>query len=154
MTVPRVAIVILLVALIGATACGNSPSAESATTQTSEPAATEQAAPTPTGESDELFPDVVGAEAEPAGDGVWTIRATISSPYDSPERYADAWRVVGPDGDVLGVRELAHDHAGEQPFTRSLSGVEIPAATSTVTIEGRDQVNGWGGARFDLMLPS
>ncbi len=35
--------------------------------------------------------------------------------------------------------------ATEQPFTRSLSGVEIPADVTTVTVEGRDLVNGWGG---------
>lgn len=92
-----------------------------------------------------LFPDVIDATAEQANDGSWTFSATISSPYDTPERYADAWRVVGPDGSVLGVRELTHDHANEQPFTRSLVGVEIPASVAEVTIEGRDQVSGWGG---------
>jgi len=70
---------------------------------------------------------------------------TVSSPYDTPERYADAWRIVAPDGTELGVRELTHDHAGEQPFARSLAGVVIPVDVTTVTVEGRDLVNGWGG---------
>ena len=104
-------------------------------------------------EADELYPDVIGATAEQAADGSWTISATLSSPYDSPERYADAWRVVGPDGEVYGVRELLHDHAAEQPFTRSQSGIAIPDAVSTVTVEGRDQVSGWGGATLQLDLP-
>ena len=43
------------------------------------------------------------------------------------------------------MRELTHDHAGEQPFTRSLNGVVIPPDVTTVTVEGRDLVNGWGG---------
>ncbi|MGB8361039.1 MAG: hypothetical protein WCE80_06520, partial [Acidimicrobiia bacterium] len=78
---------------------------------------------------------------------------TMSSPYDTASRYADAWRVVGDDGVVYGVNELTHDHAAEQPFTRSLTGVEIPASVSTVVVEGRDQVYGWGGATVTVTLP-
>lgn len=66
------------------------------------------------------------------------MSATISPPYDSPDRYADAFRVLAPDGTVLGVRELLHDHANEQPFTRSLDDVEIPDDVDRVTVEGRD----------------
>lgn len=98
-----------------------------------------------TTDQEELFPDVVGVTAQRADDGTWTFSVTLSSPYDTPARYADAWRVVGPDGTVYGVRDLAHDHQNEQPFTRSLSGVEIPDGVDQVTVEGRDQVSGWGG---------
>lgn len=101
-----------------------------------------------------FFPDVLDAEATQADDGSWTFSVTLSSPYDTPEQYADAWRVVGPDGTVFGIRELLHDHANEQPFTRSQSGIEIPDGITTVTIEGRDQANGWGGATLDLPLGS
>lgn len=102
--------------------------------------------------ADDLFPDVLSAAATLADDGTWTIAATLSSPYDTPEQYADAWRVIGPEGTILGVRELLHDHAGEQPFTRSLTGVEIPSGVDTVVIEGRDLANGWGGATITLAL--
>ncbi|MCP5029062.1 MAG: hypothetical protein GY929_22540 [Actinomycetia bacterium] len=103
--------------------------------------------------SDDLWPDVIGATLEQTAPGVFRVSATLSSPYDSPGRYADGWRVVGPDGTVFGERPLAHDHAGEQPFTRSVSGVEIPADVIEVTIEGRDQVSGWGGATVTLDVP-
>jgi hypothetical protein len=101
----------------------------------------------------ELFPDVLAGEATQTGDGTWTFNVTLSSPYDSPERYADAWRVLGPDADEYGVRILTHDHAAEQPFTRSVSGIAIPEEVETVTIQGRDQVSGWGGTTIDLILP-
>lgn len=104
------------------------------------------------GDAEELFPDVVGAAARQDGDGTWTVEATLSSPYDSPERYADAWRVIGPDGTVYGTRILTHDHASEQPFTRSQNGIAIPDDVDTVTVEGRDQVSGWGGETFQLEL--
>ncbi|MEL6985042.1 MAG: hypothetical protein AAFO29_21605 [Actinomycetota bacterium] len=105
-----------------------------------------------TGDAEELFPDVVGATADQGADGTWTFSATLSSPYDTPDRYADAWRVVGPDGEVYGIRELAHDHANEQPFTRSQSGIVVPDGVTTVTVEGRDQVSGWGGATVEVDL--
>ena len=57
------------------------------------------------------------------------------------------------DGAVYGVNELAHDHASEQPFTRTLSGVQVPAGVGTVLVEGRDQVNGWGGGTQTVELP-
>jgi hypothetical protein len=98
------------------------------------------------------FPAVLGADAVLTADGTWRISATLSSPYDSPERYADAWRVLDPDGAELAVRVLVHDHATEQPFTRSLSGVEIPTDVTEITIEGRDLVNGWGGPTVQLEL--
>lgn len=102
---------------------------------------------------DGLFPDVLNATVELGSDGTYRVDATLSSPYDSPARYADAWRILAPDGTVLGVRELAHDHAGEQPFTRSLAGVQIDASFVEVTIEGRDQRNGWGGDRVTVAVP-
>lgn len=98
-----------------------------------------------------LYPDVISAEVTPNGDG-YSISATLSSPYDTPERYADAFRVIGDDGVVYGVRELLHDHASEQPFTRSLGPLEIPAGVSTLTVEGRDRVYGWGGATVTVAL--
>jgi hypothetical protein len=100
---------------------------------------------------EQMFPDVIGATATTDG-STWTVSATLSSPYDSPARYADAWRVVGPDGTVYGERILTHDHASEQPFTRSESGIEIPTDISAVTIEGRDLNFGYGGDTFALTL--
>jgi len=102
-------------------------------------------------EVDDL-PSVIDATATQADDGSWRFDVTISSPYDSPAQYADAWRVLGADGAEYGVRILTHDHASEQPFTRSLSDVRIPDTVDIVTIEGRDLVNGWGGQTFDVRL--
>lgn len=102
----------------------------------------------------ERYPDVIGAELSANGDGTYDVSATLSSPYDTAARYADAWRVLGPDGVVLGVRELTHDHATEQPFTRTLRGVTIPDGMAEVTIEGRDQLSGWGGATVTVDVPA
>lgn len=103
--------------------------------------------------NEELFPDVVEAVVTAEPGGTYRIDATLSSPYDTADRYADGWRVMTPDGDVLAVRVLAHDHRGEQPFTRSLAGVEIPAGVREVIVEGRDQVSEWGGATVTAPVP-
>ena len=98
------------------------------------------------------YPDVLSTELEPTDD-TWRLHATLSSPYDTPERYADAFRALDEDRTVLGVRELAHDHANEQPFTRSLDGLEIPDDVERITVEGRDQRNGWSGTTVELEVP-
>ena len=115
---------------------------------------TTQSAPSEvtTAPDEQRYPDVIDASVTSTDDG-WRFDVTVSSPYDSPERYADAWRIVGPDGTVYGVRELTHDHASEQPFTRSLDGVSIPDGVASVTIEGRDQRYGWGGATVVVAVP-
>ena len=109
----------------------------------------------PDGEPDQgdRFPEIVDVEAtRDDSTDTWTFAVTVSSPYDTPERYADGWRVLGPDGTVFDVHELAHDHAAEQPFTRTQTGVVIPDDVEEVTIEGRDLVNGFGGTTLTVDL--
>ena len=99
------------------------------------------------------FPDVIDVDVKETFANVYRFDVTTSSPYDTPERYADAWRVRGEDGKVYGVRELLHDHAAEQPFTRSLSDVSIAPGTAKVVVEGRDLEHGWGGESVTVELP-
>lgn len=103
--------------------------------------------------ADADHPDVVAVDAELVGPRTLEVAATPCSAYDTPERYADAWRVRTPDGEELAVRELLHDHAGEQPFTRSLSSpVEVPEGVDVDVVEGRDRANGWGGTTLEVRL--
>jgi hypothetical protein len=144
-------------------ACASTGAAPTATPAPGEPPAPTAAPPptlrpsvvstagTATGE--QRFPDIVDAELTPRPDGSFDIAVTVSSPYDSPERYADAWRVLAPDGTQLAERVLLHDHANEQPFTRRISGVEIPSGISEVTIEGRDKTYGYGGQTMTVAVP-
>ena len=129
-----------IVLMLVATACGGAASPQS------EAAARQEVL-------SQKFPDVVGAQFDAIGEGTWSVRVTISSPYDTPERYADAWRVLSLDGEVLGTRELVHDHATEQPFTRALNNVDIPLGTDVVLVEARDLINGWSGETVEFTLP-
>jgi hypothetical protein len=99
------------------------------------------------------FPDVLAVKVEPRGVDRFDFDVTISSPYDTPQRYADAFRVSGRDGRVHGERTLLHDHANEQPFTRDLHGVIIPAGVRTVVVQARDRIHGYGGKTVEVSLP-
>ena len=98
------------------------------------------------------FPDVVGVDIRQQGDNL-SFSVTLSSVYDTPERYADAFRVLDEQGNQLGIRVLLHDHASEQPFTRSLLNVSVPETVKFVTLQGRDLINGWGGKTLTVALP-
>ena len=88
--------------------------------------------------------DVVSARAIPEGEGRWRFSVTVRHADEGWDHYADRWNVVAPDGTLLGTRVLLHPHENEQPFTRSLGGIEIPASLDRVTIRAHDSEHGWG----------
>jgi len=85
--------------------------------------------------------------------GAYRFDVTVAHQDTGWDHYADAWEVVGQDGKVLGVRTLLHPHVDEQPFTRSLSGVKVPAGMDQVTVRAHDKVHGWGGAEVTVKIP-
>jgi hypothetical protein len=97
--------------------------------------------------------DVVAAKVKPASGGTFDFDVTVSSLYDTPQRYADAFRVTTVDGKLLGERILLHDHQDEQPFTRDLHSVKIPTGIKKVLIQARDQKHGYGGKQIEVSLP-
>ena len=99
------------------------------------------------------FPEVLEVKLTPLTGANWRFAVTLSSKYDTPQRYADGWRVLDAEGQELGLRVLGHDHASEQPFTRTHS-IEIPKELKVVYVEGRDQTNGWSGQRFEVEMPN
>ena len=102
---------------------------------------------------EQKFPDVVNVKVEASGNNHFDFDVTIASPYDSPQRYADAFRVLSMAGQPFGERKLLHDHADEQPFTRDLYSVSIPVGVRMVVIQARDQKYGYGGRTMQVILP-
>ena len=96
--------------------------------------------------------DVVAVEAVRDGPGVWRFHVSVAHGDTGWDHYADKWDVVAPDGTVLGTRVLVHPHEAEQPFTRSLGGVEIPAGTGAVTLRAHDSEHGYGGQELTVEL--
>lgn len=103
--------------------------------------------------SDSRFPDVLSAAVRSSATDQFDFDVTISSPYDTPQRYADGFRVMRVSGEVLGERTLWHDHQAEQPFTRDLYSVKIPPDVRLVRIQARDQKHGYGGKSIEVPLP-
>jgi hypothetical protein len=68
------------------------------------------------------------------------------------DHYADSWRVLDAEDNVLAERILLHPHIDEQPFTRSLSGIKIPENIHTVYIEAHDKLHGWSADKLAVDL--
>jgi hypothetical protein len=99
------------------------------------------------------YPDVVNVMVQARGQNRFDFDVTISSPYDTPQRYADAFRVMSADGVTYGERKLLHDHESEQPFIRDLYGVYIPPDVRAVVVQARDQKYGYGGKSVQVVVP-
>ncbi len=96
-------------------------------------------------------PVIEHVTARPSGDG-WRFDVTLSHPDTGWDHYADGWRVLDMQGNELGMRVLHHPHVTEQPFTRSLSGVQIPQGTTQVQIQARCNVDGWSAQTTPVTL--
>ncbi len=87
-------------------------------------------------------PAIRFVRARQSGDA-WSFDVTLAYPDTGWEDYADGWHVATPGGDILGTRVLLHPHVNEQPFTRSLSGVQIPPDVAEVVIRSHDLISGY-----------
>jgi hypothetical protein len=103
--------------------------------------------------TEQRFPDVIAVKVRASGADSFDFDVTVSSPYDTPARYADAFRVSTSAGQVLGERKLLHDHQHEQPFTRDLYAVPVARDIKSVVVQARDQKHGYGGKSVEVSLP-
>jgi hypothetical protein len=97
--------------------------------------------------------DVVDVKVRRNASGTYDFDVTVRSVDKGWNYYADAFEVLGPDGVVLGRRILYHPHETEQPFTRDLYGVEIPAGVTHVTVRARHKPKGYDGEAMKVRLP-
>jgi hypothetical protein len=97
--------------------------------------------------------DVIQAKVEKGRNGTYNFDVTIRSNDRGWDYYCDRFEVLGPAGKVFGVRTLYHPHETEQPFTRELYGVKIPAGITEVHIRARHKPRGYDGKTLPVMLP-
>jgi len=95
---------------------------------------------------------ILDARARPDGGGGYRFDVTLRHADSGWDHYADKWQVIGDDDRLLGERILLHPHVNEQPFTRSLGGVEVPADTHRVRIRAHDNVHGYAAREFNVEL--
>ena len=97
--------------------------------------------------------DVIEVKVVKSGQDTYQFHVTVLHDDEGWKHYANKWDIVAPDGTVLGSRTLYHPHVGEQPFTRSLSGVKIDKTIRKVTIRAHDSVHEYGGKAVTVDLP-
>jgi len=97
--------------------------------------------------------DVINVTVVKAATDVYGFSVTVRHDDTGWEHYADKWEVLDLDQNVLATRILYHPHEDEQPFTRSLSAVKIPAAAGGVNLRAHCSVHGYGGQEFPIDLP-
>ena len=97
--------------------------------------------------------DVIEVEVKKTGGDTYFFKVTVRHADEGWDHYANKWDVVAPDGSVLGTRTLYHPHVDEQPFTRSLSDVKIPASVTAVTVQAHDSVHEYGGETVTVDIP-
>lgn len=99
---------------------------------------------------------ILAADLTHQGNNIWSLNVTLKHDDTGWDHYADNWRLVDAKGTVLGDRVLYHPHVNEQPFTRSLSAIQIPENAlkqgDTLYIEAHDKVHGWTNKRLSLDL--
>jgi len=85
----------------------------------------------------------------------WRATVTLAHEDNGWNHYADGWRLVTSDGKVLGHRTLWHPHEQEQPFTRQLRDIKIPANIKSIVVEAHDKVHGWSPdkVKIDMTRP-
>ncbi|MGQ0509629.1 MAG: hypothetical protein ACT4P9_03365 [Betaproteobacteria bacterium] len=97
--------------------------------------------------------DVINVKIRQSAPGIYDFDITVRSHDKGWEYYADAFEVLAPDGKVLGRRVLLHPHETEQPFTRDLHGVRIPAGVREVVVRARHKPRGYDGETRRVPLP-
>tara|TARA_R110002049_G_scaffold252263_1_gene426818 strand:- start:131314 stop:131643 length:330 start_codon:yes stop_codon:yes gene_type:complete len=82
-------------------------------------------------------PLIVEAKATLKTNQLFDIAVTIRHPDSGWEHYANEWIVESVDGKEIARRTLSHPHVNEQPFTRYVRDVVIPADVKKVTIRAK-----------------
>jgi len=97
--------------------------------------------------------DVVEVKVIKTNKNLYDFTVTILHKDIGWKHYVDKWDVVDVNRMILGTRILHHPHVDEQPFTRGLSGVEIPENIKVVTVRAHDLVHRYGGKVVSVELP-
>lgn len=97
--------------------------------------------------------DVIAVKVKNEGNNKYTFSVTVLHEDEGWDHFADKWDVVSPDGTVLGTRILLHPHVNEQPFTRSLSFINVPKNIRKATIRAHCSIHEYGGKAVTLDVP-
>jgi len=95
---------------------------------------------------------VTAVEVRAESSGSFNFSVTLRHADTGWDHYANRWEILTMDGKVLATRTLFHPHVDEQPFTRSLGGVVVPAGVTSVRVRSHDSFHGYGGLELVVNL--
>ena len=96
--------------------------------------------------------EILAAAIVHQSQGEYLVNVKLQHQDTGWERYADEWRIVDQQGNILGSRTLLRPHVDEQPFTRALSNVRLDHNLTTIFIEAHDKKHGWSKQKLELDL--
>lgn len=79
-------------------------------------------------------PIIIKAEAIVQSNQLFDIAVTIEHDDTGWEHYANEWVIIVDDKKEVGKRTLYHPHVNEQPFTRYLRDIKIPADAKSIKV--------------------
>lgn len=97
--------------------------------------------------------DVISAEIINQDGDQFTFIVTVRHQDEGWHHFADRWEILTPDREIITGRVLRHPHVDEQPFTRNLPNVILPAEIEKVIIRAHCLKDGFGGQEIFLNLP-
>ncbi len=95
--------------------------------------------------------EVVKAVADCVGN-VCDFGVTLRHDDAGWDHFADRWEILSMDGVVLATRTLKHPHVDEQPFTRYLFQVKLPADMHKVRVRAHDSRHGYSNSELVVSL--
>jgi len=96
-------------------------------------------------------PEILDVQVARTG-GTHSVDVTLAHLDTGWDHYADGWEVLDAEGNRLGYRLLHHPHVNEQPFTRALVSFDLPEGTREIFVRAHCSVDGWGEARFRVVI--
>ena len=97
--------------------------------------------------------DVTQVEVVRTGPRTYRFSVSVLHQDEGWKHYADRWEVLAPDGRIIATRTLYHPHVNEQPFTRQLDAVKVPADIRRVEVRAHCSVHETGGKSASVSLP-
>ena len=79
-------------------------------------------------------PVIVDAKANLKSNQLYDIAVTLRHADTGWDHYAKEWVVIVDGDKEVGKRTLHHPHVNEQPFTRYLRDVQIPADVQSIKV--------------------
>ena len=89
-------------------------------------------------------PNIVSASAQKRVNNTYDFTVVVRHDDDNRKHWVNRWDILTPNRTLIKSRVFLHGHPHEQPFTRQLKKVMVPAGAGFVYIRAHDLAHGFG----------